>query len=59
MTADYNAWCANAPFSIREDAQPSRNGAFATMVTQSHFAQGIGGGKALNKHDCGHTIIAC
>ena len=46
-------------FQHPRDAQPPRNGAFAKASRKADFARGFGGGTALNKHDCGHTIIAC
>lgn len=49
MTADFFAKRASAPFSIRTDAQPSRNGAFAKTGRKADFAQGFWGGKPLNK----------
>ena len=42
MTADFNAGHASIPFGIRKDAQPPRNGAFATTGCRPILPRGLG-----------------
>ena len=45
MTEDFNAGCASASLSIREDATAAPERGVRNNGTQAHFAQGFGGGK--------------
>ncbi|MFT9056429.1 MAG: hypothetical protein ABF449_07365 [Ethanoligenens sp.] len=54
MTVGFDEWCANEPFSIRKDAQPPRDGAFAKASRKADFAQGFGGWKPSTSRSWPH-----
>ncbi|MFT9078141.1 hypothetical protein [Ethanoligenens sp.] len=59
MTADFNAWCANAPLGIRKDAQPPRVRGVRKSGRKADFAPGVWGRDGPQQADRGHTVIAC